>query len=84
MKGAISTEEISDAELLNIVSDRKIRKYGLGWWFVAVRKPKIIGEELKHSAVILDCGIKKNSIDSLIKRGIGVVVLHLIQVTRKF
>ena len=69
MKGAISTEEISDAELLNIVNEQEnIEDMDLVG-AVAVRKPKIIGEELKHRAVILDCGIKKNSIDSLIKKG---------------
>ena len=42
---------------------------------VSVKKPKILGENNKHRAVILDCGIKQNSINALLKRDIGVVVL---------
>jgi carbamoyl-phosphate synthase small subunit len=75
MKGAISTEEIEDEELLKLVNKQdNIEDMDLVDT-VAIRKPKIIGEELKHRAVILDCGIKKNSIDALLKREIGVVVL---------
>ena len=42
---------------------------------VCVTEPQILGEDYKHRAVILDCGIKNNSIDALLKRKIGVVVL---------
>ena len=59
MKGAISTEEIDDDELLKLVNEQKnIEDMDLGGQS-SVKKPQIIGEELKHSAVILDCGIKQ-------------------------
>ncbi len=75
MKGAISTQEIDDFELLKLVNEQEnIENMDLVDQ-VSVRKPQIIGEDFKNRAVILDCGIKKNSINALIKREIGVVVL---------
>ena len=75
MKGAISTEEIEDKELLDLAVEQKnIEDLDLVNE-VSVKKPQIIGENCKHRAVIIDCGIKQNSIDALLKREIGVVVL---------
>jgi len=75
MKGAISTEEIDDQELLKIAVEQKgIQEIDLVDQ-VSVKKPLIMGEDYKHRAVILDCGIKQNSINALLKREIGVVVL---------
>ena len=75
MKGAISTEEIEDEELLKLAIEQKgIEELDLVDK-VSVKKPIILGENYKHRAVILDCGIKQNSINALLKREIGVVVL---------
>ncbi len=75
IKGALSTEEIDDKELLNLaVKQENIEDLDLVDK-VSVDKPQIFGENYKHRAVILDCGIKKNSIDDLLRRKIGVVVL---------
>ena len=75
MKGAISTEEIEDEELLKLAIEQKgIEELDLVDK-VSVKKPMILGENYKHRAVILDCGIKQNSINALLKREIGVVVL---------
>jgi carbamoyl-phosphate synthase small subunit len=75
MKGAISTDEIDDYELLELVNEQEnIEDLDLVE-SVSVKKPYILGEDYKHRAVILDCGIKQNSIKALLKRGIGVVVL---------
>jgi len=75
MKGAISTEEIEDQELLKIAVEQEgIQEIDLVDQ-VSVKEPLIIGENHKHRAVILDCGIKQNSINALLKRNIGVVVL---------
>lgn len=75
MKGAISTEEIEDEELLqmakaqpSIVDMDLVDK-------VCVREPKILGEDFKKKMVIVDCGIKNNSIKALLDREVGVVVL---------
>ena len=75
MKGVLSTEEIDDEELLalarnqpDIVELDLVDK-------VCVDKPKILGEDFKRRVAILDCGIKNNSINALLKRETGVVVL---------
>ncbi len=75
MKGAISTEEIEDDELLKLTKEQtEIQDMDLVDK-VSVKKPTIIGEDNKHRAVILDCGIKQNSINALLKRDIGVVLV---------
>lgn len=75
MKGAISTEEIEDDELLKLTKEQtEIQNMDLVDK-VSVKKPTIIGEDNKHRAVILDCGIKQNSINALLKRDIGVVLV---------
>ena len=75
MKGVISTEEIDDEELLNLAVEQKnIEDMDLVNE-VSVKEPQIIGENCKHRAVIIDCGIKQNSINALLKREIGVVIL---------
>ncbi|BDZ67919.1 glutamine-hydrolyzing carbamoyl-phosphate synthase small subunit [Methanobacterium ferruginis] len=75
MKGALATEEIEDGELLAMARDQPgiedidlVNK-------VSVTEPQILGEEYKERAVVLDCGIKNNSIKALLKRKIGVVIL---------
>jgi carbamoyl-phosphate synthase small subunit len=75
MKGAISTIEIEDDELLKLTNEQpNIEDMDLVDK-VSIKKPQIIGENYKHRAVVLDCGIKQNSINALLKRDIGVVVL---------
>ena len=69
MKGAISTDEIDDYELLKLVNEQEnIEDLDLVE-SVSVKKPYVLGEDYKHRAVILDCGIKQNSIKALLKRG---------------
>ncbi|HTX61473.1 MAG TPA: glutamine-hydrolyzing carbamoyl-phosphate synthase small subunit [Methanobacterium sp.] len=75
MKGILSTEEIEDHELLSMAREQpEIGELDLVDQ-VCVKKPRIYGEEFKHRAAILDCGIKNNSINALLKRDVGVVVL---------
>lgn len=75
MKGALATEEIEDDELLQLARKQvNIEDIDLVDQ-VCVAEPQIFGEEYEHQAVILDCGIKRNSIKALLKRDIGVVVL---------
>ena len=75
MKGVLSTEDIEDIELLELVR----RQPDIGELDlvdqVCVSEPRILGEDYNHRAVVLDCGIKNNSIKALLKRKIGVVVL---------
>lgn len=75
MKGALSTEEIGDAELLELAKAQPgIEKIDLVDQ-VCVREPRIFGEDFKKRVAILDCGIKNNSINALLRRETGVIVL---------
>lgn len=75
MKGVLATEEVEDQELLKLVKEQpQIGDLDLVDQ-VCVSEPKFYGEEYKHRAVVLDCGIKNNSIKSLLKRELEVVVL---------
>ncbi len=75
MKGVLSTEDIEDTELLELVRGQPdIGELDLVDR-VCVSEPRILGEDYNHRAVVLDCGIKNNSINALLKRKIEVVVL---------
>jgi carbamoyl-phosphate synthase small subunit len=75
MKGALATEEITDQELLDLALEQDdIEDIDLVDQVCAV-EPQIMGEEHQHRVVVLDCGIKRNSIKALLKRNIGVVIL---------
>ncbi|HML05640.1 MAG TPA: glutamine-hydrolyzing carbamoyl-phosphate synthase small subunit [Methanobacterium sp.] len=75
MKAALSTEGIEDEELINIAANQQdIEEIDLVDQ-VCVKEPKIFGEDFKKRVAIMDCGIKNNSINALLKRETGVVVL---------
>ena len=75
LNGALSTEEIDDEELLAMAQNQPGIEYIDLVDKVSVTQPKILGEDYKDRAVVLDCGIKNNSINALLKREIGVVLL---------
>lgn len=75
MKGAISTEKIDDGDLLELAKNQPgIEELDLVDQ-VCVDKPKIFGEDFKRRIAVLDCGVKNNIINALLKRKTGVVVL---------
>jgi len=75
MKGALATEEVDDDELISMaINQPNIEQIDLVNK-VCVTDPRIIGEEYKKKAVVLDCGIKNNSINSLLKREVCVVLM---------
>lgn len=75
IKGAVATEDIDDQELLQMVKNQpNIADLDLVDQ-VCVKEPKILGEDFKHRAVVLDCGIKMNIINALLEREIGLIVL---------
>jgi len=75
MKGALSTEEIGDQELIELARDQpSIEEIDLVDK-VCVDKPKIFGENYKYTVAVVDCGIKKNSVDALLRREVGVVLV---------
>ncbi len=75
MKGAISTEEIGDREILKLAREQPdIEEMDLVDK-VCVTEPRILGEDYKYRIAILDCGIKRNSIKLLMKRKIGTILL---------
>jgi carbamoyl-phosphate synthase small subunit len=75
LNGALSTEEIDDEELLAMAQNQPGIEYIDLVDKVSVTQPKIMGEEYKDRAVVLDCGIKNNSINAILRREIGVVLL---------
>lgn len=75
LKGALSTDGMDDAQLLQLALNQPgIEKLDLVDQ-VCVKEPKVLGEEFKKRVAVLDCGIKNNSIKELLKRETGVVVL---------
>ncbi|AEG17456.1 glutamine-hydrolyzing carbamoyl-phosphate synthase small subunit [Methanobacterium paludis] len=75
LKGTLTTEEIEDEELLEITKGQpNLEDIDLVDQ-VCVGEPVIYGDNYDKKAVILDCGIKKNSISAILKRKVGVVVL---------
>lgn len=75
MKGALATEEVDDEELLAMARTQpRIEDIDLVDK-VSVTEPRILGEKYRNRAVIMDYGVKNNSIDELLKRKIGVVIL---------
>jgi len=75
MKGALATEEIDDEELLEMaVKQPSITEIDLVD-MVCVKEPVILNEDASRRVVIVDCGIKRNSIDALLERDLGVVVV---------
>lgn len=75
LKGALATVEIDDEELLDMAREQPgIEEIDLVDE-VCVEEPRTLGPEYPHNVVILDCGIKNNSINALLKREIGVTIL---------
>ncbi len=75
MKGALATTDIEDQELIQMARKQpNIEDLDLVDQ-VCVDEPKILGEEFKHRAVVLDCGIKQNIINALLEREIGLVII---------
>ncbi len=75
MKGALATTEVSDEELIEMaISQKDITEVDLVDE-VCVKQAKIFGKDFSERVVILDCGIKNNSINAILKRKVGVAVL---------
>lgn len=75
MKAAVANKDISDEELLELVqSQPSIEEQNLVEK-VSVKKPKIISTSDDINVAVIDCGVKKNIIDNLVKRKIGVTLI---------
>ncbi|WP_321210992.1 glutamine-hydrolyzing carbamoyl-phosphate synthase small subunit [Methanothermobacter sp. DP] len=75
MKGALATEEIDDDELLELaVNQPDITEIDLVDK-VCVTEPVTMNEDAERRVVIVDCGIKRNSIKALLERDVGVAVV---------
>ncbi len=74
MKGAITTENISDEELLELarnqphIIDRDLVP------LVSTDEVKIYNEDANKRVALIDCGVKKNIINGFLERDIGVVL----------
>lgn len=75
MKGVLATEDLEDQELIRMAREQPgIEQMDLVDE-VCVKEPLVLGEEYKNRVLVLDCGIKNNSIKALLNRKIGVVLL---------
>ena len=75
LKGALATTDIQDEELLDMARTQPgIEEIDLVDE-VCVDKPRILGEDYPYNVVVLDCGIKNNSINALLKREVGVTIV---------
>lgn len=74
MKGAITTEDISDEELLELarnqesIIDRDLVP------IVSTDEIKIFNEDADQKVALIDCGVKKNIINNFLQRDIGVIL----------
>ena len=74
MKGAITTEDIPDEELIDLaksqasIVDRDLVPK------VSTKKTVFYGETLQNRVAIIDCGVKKSIINNFLKRDVGVVL----------
>lgn len=75
LKGALATTEIEDEELLDMAREQPgIEEIDLVDK-VCIGEPRTLGSDYSHNVVILDCGIKNNSIKALLKREVGVTLV---------
>ena len=74
MKGAISTEDISDEELLKLareqpsIVDRDLVP------LVSTDEIKIFNEDAEKKVALIDCGVKKNILNGFLNRDVGVIL----------
>lgn len=75
MKAAISTEDISDDELVELackqpsIIDIDVVPQ------VSTKEIKVFNQDANKKVALIDCGVKKNIINNFLERGIGVVLL---------
>ena len=74
MKGALTTEDISDEELLKIACDQPSIIDRDLVPLVSTDNIKTYNEDADKKVALIDCGVKKNIIDNFLKRDIGVVL----------
>lgn len=73
MKAAVSTEDISDEKLLKIVNDQENLQDMQLVKDLTVKEPKIFNENGKYTIALIDCGVKYNMINELVKRDCKVI-----------
>ncbi len=75
MKAAVSTVDITDEELLEIV-DKQPRIEDMKLVDkVMVKEPKIISESGKYKIAVIDCGVKNNILKNLLIRDVAVTLV---------
>ena len=73
MKGALTTEDISDEELLDLAKSQKSIVDRDLVPLVSTKETQVYGEDNKHMVAIIDCGVKTSIIENFLNRDIGVV-----------
>ncbi len=75
MKAAVSTVDITDEELLEIV-DKQPRIEDMKLVDkVMVKEPKVINESGKYKIVVIDCGVKNNILKYLVAQNAAVILV---------
>ena len=75
MKAVVANVEISDEELMKIIEEHpRIEDRNLVDE-VTVKEPKIIQEKREYNVAVLDCGVKKNSLDHLKAQDVGIILV---------
>ncbi len=74
LKGAISTEEIDDDELIALARDQSDDVGSELVKLVSTKEIQQFSEDFDKKVAILDCGVKKSVIQEFLQRDIGVVV----------
>jgi carbamoyl-phosphate synthase small subunit len=74
MKGAITTENLSDDELLKLAREQaNIQDIDLVPQ-VSTKEIKTFGEDLDLNIALIDCGVKRNIIQGFLDKGMGVTL----------
>ena len=74
LKAAITTEDISDDKLLEMARSQPSIEEKDVVPLVSTKEIKIFNEDADKKVALIDCGVKKNIINSFLERDIGVIL----------
>jgi len=75
MKAAVANCDISDDELLKITREQTPLEDLKLVERITVKEPKVLVERKDINVAVLDCGVKKNILDNLVDRDLGVTIM---------
>lgn len=75
MKAAVANCDISDEELLKLTREQTPLEDLRLVERITVKEPKVLVERKDINVAVLDCGVKKNILDNLVDRDLGVTIM---------